>query len=62
MLRFVATSAHTQVLAAWWGFAEADRVILGLVVAVLALLAVAYVLMRANQTRSRRPAPKHARR
>ena len=62
MLRLVATPAHTQILATWWGFAEADRVILGLVVAVLAALAVAYVLVRASQTRSRRTPPKHARR
>jgi hypothetical protein len=52
-----------RVVATWWGFAEADRGILGLVVAVLAVLALVYVLMRANQTRSRRAAAvKHARR
>ena len=59
----MATSAHTQVLAAWWGFAEADRVILGLVVAVLAVLAVAYLVVRAGQMRGRRAAAlKHTRR
>ena len=54
MLKLVSTPAHTQTLAAWWGFAEADRVLLGVVVAVLAVLAVAYVLMRAREVRSRR--------
>ena len=49
MLRFVSSPAHTATLAAWWGFAEADRVLLGVVVAVLAVLAVAYVLMRLSE-------------
>ena len=51
MLRFVATLAHNQVLGAWWGFAEADRVLLGLVVVVLAVLAVAYLVVRATGAR-----------
>lgn len=56
MLRLVTGPAHTSILAAWWGFAEADRVILGVVVAVLAVMAVAYVLVRARQARGRRTA------
>jgi hypothetical protein len=56
MLRFVSSPAHSATLAAWWGFAEADRVLLGVVVAVLAVLAVAYVLMRAHESRKRRTA------
>jgi hypothetical protein len=63
MLRCVSSPTHSANLAAWWGFAEADRVILGVVVAVLAVLAVAYVLVRAQQARSRRTAAvRHARR
>ena len=63
MLRFVSSPAHSATLAAWWGFAEADRVLLGVVVAVLAVLAVAYVLMRANESRKRRTAAvRHVRR
>ena len=54
MLRFV--PAATDLMAAWWGFAEADRTVLGLVVAVLAAVAVAYVLVRIGRSRAaRRP-------
>lgn len=41
-------------MAAWWGFAEADRAVLGLVVAVLAALAVTYLVVRLRKGRSRR--------
>jgi hypothetical protein len=37
---------ETGTLAAWWGFAEADPVVVGVVVAAIALLAVAFVAMR----------------
>jgi hypothetical protein len=37
---------ETGNLAAWWGFAEADPVAVGIVVAALACLAVAFVAMR----------------
>jgi hypothetical protein len=38
-------------LAAWWGYAEGDQVILGLVVAVLGALALTYVLVRVSRRR-----------
>ena len=63
MLRFVSSPVYSSTLAAWWGYAEADRVILGVVVAALAVLAVAYVLVRAQQARGRRAAAvRHVRR
>jgi hypothetical protein len=46
MLRSVPATAFERLVAAWWGFAEADRSILGLVVAVLAALAVTYLVVR----------------
>jgi hypothetical protein len=39
---------------AWWGFAEADRMILGLIVIVLAGLAAVYTFMRLLRTRGGR--------
>jgi hypothetical protein len=41
-------------MGAWWGFAEADRAILGLIVIVLAGLAAVYTLMRLLRTRGGR--------
>jgi hypothetical protein len=38
---------------AWWSFAQADRVVLGLVVTVLAGLAVTYLAVRLARTRGR---------
>lgn len=55
MLRQVSPSVHME-LAAWWGVAEGDRVLVGLVVTVLAALAVAYLMMRLVQSRARRRA------
>jgi hypothetical protein len=51
MLRSVPASA---LVAAWWGFAEADRAVLGLVVAVLGALAVAYLVIRLGRGRGTR--------
>ena len=41
-------------MAAWWGFAEADRSVLGLVVAVLVALALTYFLVRLGKARAGR--------
>lgn len=41
-------------LGSWWGYAEADATIVGVLVAAVVALAVAYVAMRV--VRSRRPA------
>ena len=46
MLRSVPAPAFERLVAAWWGVAEADRSVLGLVVVVLAVLAVAYLVVR----------------
>ena len=46
MLRSVPPAAQERLIAAWWGVAEADRSVLGLVVVVLAVLAVAYLVVR----------------
>lgn len=55
MLILVASVSLSGVAAAaWWGFAEADRMILGLIVIVLAALAAAYTLMRLVRTRGGR--------
>ena len=55
MLEGVSPVLLDRSLAAWWGFAEADRLVLGLVVAVLAALAVAYVVVRLVRSRPPRP-------
>ena len=54
MLRSVPRAALEPLLAAWWGFAEADRTLLGLVVAVLVALALTYVLVRIGKARAGR--------
>jgi hypothetical protein len=41
---------------AWWGYAEADSTLVGVLVVAIALLAVVYVLMRL--VRDRRPRPR----
>lgn len=51
MLKGVSPALLVRPLAAWWGFAEADRLVLGLVVAVLAALAVTYVVVRVVRSR-----------
>ena len=54
MLRSVPAPAFERLVAAWWGVAEADRSVLGLVVAVLAALAVTYVVVRVGKARAGR--------
>ena len=54
MLGSVAQAAFERLVAAWWGIAEADRAVLGLVVAVLAALAVSYLVVRLRKGRRRR--------
>ena len=58
MLNRVSAPWSASVLASWWGFAEADQTLLGLVVAVLVALALAYTGTRlsrsARQLRARR--------
>jgi hypothetical protein len=54
MLRSVPASALEGLVAAWWGFAEADRSVLGLVVVVLGALAVAYLVIRRGRGRGTR--------
>jgi hypothetical protein len=56
MLEFVPRSVLERSLAAWWGYAEADRVLLGLVVSLLAALALTYVLVRVTRARAARRA------
>lgn len=52
MLRSVPATALERLLAAWGGIAEADRAVLGLVVAVLLALALAYVGVRVSRARA----------
>lgn len=54
MLRSVPATAAERLMAVWGGLVEADRSILGLVVAVLAALAVAYLVMRLGRGRAGR--------
>ena len=55
MLNRVWAPSSASVLASWWGFAEADQTLLGLVVAVLVALALAYTGTRLGRlTRSSR--------
>ena len=54
MLRSVPATAPERLVAAWWGFAEADRAVLGLVVAVLVALALTYLLVRLGKARTGR--------
>jgi hypothetical protein len=39
-------SPLTVLVSSWWGFAAADRTVVGIVVAAVGALAVAYVLLR----------------
>jgi hypothetical protein len=48
----------TEILAAWWGFAEADPVVVGVVVAAIACLAAGYVAMRLSRGRRGGPSAK----
>jgi hypothetical protein len=52
MLKLVASVE--EVVGVWWGFAEADRVLLGLIVIVLAAAAALYTFMRLFRTRGGR--------
>ncbi|HWM86273.1 MAG TPA: hypothetical protein VNO33_10560 [Kofleriaceae bacterium] len=55
MLNIVSSVSLEHVVAVtWWGFAEADRMILGLIVIVLAALAAVYTFMRLLRTRGGR--------
>jgi hypothetical protein len=47
----VIPASKTGTLAAWWGFADADPTVVGVVVVALAALAVAYVVMRLTRGR-----------
>jgi len=54
MLKRVASVSLESGVVAWWGFAEADRTLLGLIVIVLAALAAVYTFMRLLRTRGGR--------
>jgi hypothetical protein len=56
MLNLVRSVSLEEVVGAWWGFAEADRMVLGLIVIVLAGLAAVYTFMRLHRTRGGRRA------
>jgi len=63
MLGYVpSVSFESAAAASWWGFAEADRLLLGVIVIVLAALAVAYTFMRLLRTRGGRGGAAQARR
>lgn len=51
MLKNVSSVSSGWLLGSWWGFAEADRVVLGVMVVVLAALAAVYTVMRILRTR-----------
>jgi hypothetical protein len=63
MLKLVPSVSFESAAASWWGFAEADRMVLGVIVIVLAALAAAYTIMRLLRTRGghggRRPGAPH---
>jgi predicted PurR-regulated permease PerM len=48
------TGKSAAALAAWWGYAEADPVLVGLVVGAVAAFAVAYVVRRVVRRRQGR--------
>ena len=52
MLKLVSSVSSGWLVGSWWGFAEADRVVLGLMVIVLAALAAVYTVMRLLRTRA----------
>jgi hypothetical protein len=54
MLKLVPSVSLERALGAWWGFAEADRMILGLIVIAFAGLAAVYTVMRLLRTRTER--------
>jgi hypothetical protein len=54
MLELVPSVSFESVAGALWGYAEADRLILGLIVTVLAALAAVYTLTRLLRTRGGR--------
>jgi membrane protein DedA with SNARE-associated domain len=51
MLKHVSSVSSGWLMGSWWGFAEADRVVLGVMVVVLAALAAVYTVMRILRTR-----------
>ena len=51
MLKPVSSVSCGLLVGSWWGFAEADRVVLGVMVVVLAALAAVYTVMRILRTR-----------
>ena len=51
MLKLVSSVSSGWLVGSWWGFAEADRVVLGVMVVVLAALAAVYTVMRILRTR-----------
>lgn len=51
MLKLVSSVSFGWLVGSWWGFAEADRVVLGLMVVVLAALAAVYTVLRLFRTR-----------
>ena len=56
MLEFVPSAASEMVVGGWWGFAEADRLLLAVLVIVLAGTAGVYTFMRLLRTRRERRA------
>ncbi len=54
MLKLVPSVSFEEVVGVAWGFAEADRVLLGLIVIVLAASAAVYTFMRLLRTREGR--------
>ena len=52
MLKVVSSVSSGWLVGSWWGFAEADRVVLGVMVIVLAALAAVYTVMRLLRTRA----------
>lgn len=52
MLKVVSSVSSGWLVGSWWGFAEADRIVLGVMVVVLAALAAVYTVMRLVRTRA----------
>jgi high-affinity Fe2+/Pb2+ permease len=48
---------ETALLYAWWGYAEAEPTLVGILVAVIAVLAVVYVITRLVRGRGPRARP-----
>lgn len=51
MLKNVSSVSSGWLMGSWWGFAEADRVVLGVMVVLLAALAAVYTAMGILRTR-----------